>query len=301
MSKSIKPLQSEKFMKAVLEYMEPFQGTHNYQPIINGHMEKTEQIEAGYGRWLQNLLTYLVQQFNLGKQPRILDLGCGTGELVVRMNVLGFEATGIDLHEKHLELARILAKENSLPDTLFVLNKSNRLPFEDNSFDVITLFSVLEHLSDATLKWLLPELKRICWGVMYVLVPNRLKITDDHTRLHFVPWMPHWLATLYVKSRGHKHRYFISESSTWDVYHRGYGRVVSLFQNYGFSVKFPPDKVIYPLLEQCPPIFQIGGNLRLCKKKFFVGVPLPYNAIIKLGYPKQAFYPYFNLIFVPPK
>jgi len=297
MSKSITPLKSEKFMKAVLEYMEPFRGTYIYEPIINDHLEKTEQIDAGYGRWLSHLLTYFMRHFSLEEHPSILDLGCGTGELIVRMNTLGFKAVGVDVYKKNIELARILARENGLPESLFVLNKSKLLPFKDNNFDIISMFSVLEHLSDITLKSLLPELNRICRGVVYVLVPNRLKITDDHTGLHFVSWMPRWLAALYVKSRGRKYRYFISESGTWDVYHRSFGRVVSLFKKYGFNADFPPDVLVYPSLRQCLPILRIGGNLRLGRKRVFLGVPLPYNAIMRSGYPKQAFYPYLNLIF----
>lgn len=288
-------------MSEVLEYMAPLKGTHIYDAMERGHLEKTERIDAGYGRWLQELLEHITDTYNLGDHPRILDVGCGTGELVVRMNVLGFDATGVDLHERHLVLARILAEENDLPNTLFVSNNGNDLPFENNSFDIVTLFSVVEHLSDTTLSQLLPELKRICCGILYVLVPNRLKLTDDHTGLRFVPWMPRWLATLYVKSRGPKYQYYISESATWDVYHRSYGRVVSLFQNYGFTVRFPPDNIVYPPLDQVPPIRRIGKNLRFRNKNIYIGAPLPHRLMTRFRYPKQGFYPYLNLIFVSEK
>lgn len=300
MSSNIRPLRAEKFLKAALEYMEPFRGTYIYDAIIRDFIQKTGQADAGYGQWLKQMLEFVTQKYNLRKRSKILDFGCGTGELTVQMRCLGYEAYGLDMHQKHLELAKILAKENGLPEDIFVLNKSKYLPFDNNSFDIITMFSVLEHLNNNTLKWLLPELKRICSGVVYVLAPNRLKITDDHTGLHFVPFLPHWLAALYVKSRGRKYRYFISESGTWDVYYRSYSCIVSLFKKYGFKVIFPPYEVIFPPLEQqCPLISEIDGNLRLGTKRLFIKIPLPYRMIMKLGYPKQAFYPYLNLIFIP--
>ncbi len=282
-------------MEALSEYMQPFRGRHNYEAIFQDHLEKMDHNDVGYGRWLNKLLGHLAESYNLKKQARVLDIGCGTGELVVRMNLLGFKGVGLDLHEEHLEIARILARENNLPDTIFVLNKNKRLPFEDNSFDIITMFSVLEHLHKSTLKWLLPELTRICCGVIYVLVPNRLKPTDDHTGLHFVSYLPRWLAIAYIRLR--RKQYYISDSATWDVYHRSYNAVVSVFKKYGYKVDLPRDDVIYPPLEKCPPIDRIGKNLKIGKYNFFMGLKLPVKTMLSLGYPKQAFYPYLNLVF----
>ena len=297
---NIQPLRAERFLKATLKYIEPFKGNYIYNNIARDYMEKTDQVEAGYGYWLQHLLEYLSRNYRL-EGRNILDFGCGTGELTVRMNTLGFQVTGLDTHEKHLKLARILAKENQFPETIFVLNKDTSLPFGDNSFDIVTMFSVLEHLSAATLRWLLPEFNRICRGVIYVLVPNKLKIGDDHTGLHFVPWMPRWLARIYVKIRGYKHQYFISEPGSWNVYYRNFNRIISLFKQNAFNMDFPPDNVIYPPLDLASPIFRIGKTLRLSTIPIFIGVSIPWKMMIKLGYPRQAFYPILNLIFVPRK
>lgn len=206
---------------------------------------------------------------------------------------------GVDLHEKHLELGRILAEENNLPHSTFVLNKKRSLPFDDNSFDIVTMFSVLEHMDDNTLRWVVPELRRVCRGVIYILVPNRLKPTDDHTGLHFVSYLQRWLASSYIKLRGRKYQYFISESGAWDVYHRSLGRVTSLFKRNGFDINFPPDDVIYPSLAICPPVHRIGKNLQIGGQRIFLGLPFPHRMFLKLGYPKQVFYPYLNLVFVP--
>ncbi|MEW6675151.1 MAG: methyltransferase domain-containing protein [Nitrospirota bacterium] len=298
MSQSIQPLKAERFLKAALEYMEPLKGTYIYNAIVRDYMEKTDHADGGYGHWLEYVLSFITQRYNL-KGKRILDFGCGTGELTVRMRCLGYQSYGLDVHEKHLELAKILAKENGIPDDIFILNHANKLSFSDDYFDIVTMFSVLEHIDDFTLAWLLPELKRICRGVIYVLVPNRLKPTDDHTGLRFVPWMPRRLAVRYVKMRGRKHGYFISRDSSWDVYYRSFPKIISIFHQYGFTLDFSPDAVVYPPLDRAPPITRIGRHLKLGARKVFIGIPLPLRIMMKLGYPKQAFYPYLNLIFVP--
>lgn len=93
----IQPLKSEKFLEAVSKYMELFREKNNYDSIFQGHLEKLDMVGAGYGHWLQKLLGYLVDCYSLGHHSRetcILDIGCGTGEFVVRMNLLGYKAKG---------------------------------------------------------------------------------------------------------------------------------------------------------------------------------------------------------------
>jgi 2-polyprenyl-3-methyl-5-hydroxy-6-metoxy-1,4-benzoquinol methylase len=300
MSAHVRPLEARRFRKAVLDYLSPAKRIKLYDLLVKDHLEKLELIDAGYGRWLKRLLPYLVNRYGL-QGKRVLDLGCGTGELTVRMNLLGFETMGIDVHGRALDLAKILAVENGLPETTFVENNAERLAFAENSFDIVTMFSVLEHLNDQMLiNSLLPELKRICRGLVYVLVPNRLKVSDDHTGLRFVCWMPKRLAEMYIKVRGPKYRYLISASGSWDVSYRTFGRISSLFQR-DFLLDFPSEEVIYPPLDKTPMITRIGKNVRIGDRKIFIGVPIPWKLMVKMGYPKEGFYPYLNLVAIPRK
>lgn len=292
----VAPLRAERFLREATRHLSQWEGTYIHDAILRDYHEKTGQVDGGYGRWLDALIDHLQARYDL-HGTRILDFGSGTGELVVRMNVLGHRATGIDLHVPHLRLARILAEENGLDPSIFVHNEEPRLPFEDGEFGIVTLFSVLEHLSDDVLEWLLPELQRICSGVVFVLVPNRLKVRDDHTGLAFAPWMPRWLATRYIKLWGHRHQYHISDDGSWDVHFRWFRQVVDPFRDAGFTLEFPPDELVFPSLEAAPPIHVIGKQVKIVGRTLRLGLPLPYRRALRRGTPRQAFYPYLNLVF----
>ena len=65
---------------------------------MNGHLEKLNVVNAGYFEWMDKFLTYMSNEeksINPENKLKILDIGCGTGELVVLMNMLGHEAYGL--------------------------------------------------------------------------------------------------------------------------------------------------------------------------------------------------------------
>ena len=171
----LKPLKAERFMCEIKNYFDSAKGTYLYDVCISEHMKKAGISESDYGLWLKKLLEYLTDKYSL-RGENILDFGCGTGELTVWMNCLGYNAVGVDIHEQFLKYAKILATENGLSEKIFIHTTDKRLPFPDGSMDIVTMFSVLEHVSDKTLiNNVIPELKRICRGIIYVLVPNKLK------------------------------------------------------------------------------------------------------------------------------
>ena len=79
---------------------------------------------------------------DLGKlQPRILDVGCGTGANLQMLAQFG-SAEGVDVSTEALDFcrARGLAKVKQ--------GAAESLPFEDASFDLVTGLDVVEHLDD---------------------------------------------------------------------------------------------------------------------------------------------------------
>ena len=63
----------------------------------------------------------------------VLDVACGTGDMVVSLAERGCMVTGVDISEEMMEIAK-----HKAPQAMYVLADAEHLPFEDNSFDAVT-------------------------------------------------------------------------------------------------------------------------------------------------------------------
>lgn len=239
-------LACARFLEAVERDLEPLRGTHIHAAALRDHRLKLGLDGQEYVTWLRALLPWLQEQAGQSRPLRILDVGCGTGELTVLMGRLGHEAWGADVHAEHLALARTLADENGVPPLRFVHTAGAALPFADRSMDVAHLHVVLEHVPDEVLPALLRELRRVVRHGVHVIVPNRLQWIDDHTGLKGVPLLPRPLGEWWVRRRAGDRAYGISAEGRWDVQYRAFPRIRRLAAQAGFQVRFPPDATVYP-------------------------------------------------------
>jgi demethylmenaquinone methyltransferase / 2-methoxy-6-polyprenyl-1,4-benzoquinol methylase len=93
-------------------------------------------------RWRQRVVARL--QTLLGNQGRILDVGCGTGDLsILLFEKTGAQVTGIDFCGPMLKLAQTKA-----PDLQFIEGDALSLPFAEASFDGLTIGFALRNLAD---------------------------------------------------------------------------------------------------------------------------------------------------------
>jgi SAM-dependent methyltransferase len=72
---------------------------------------------------------------------RLLDIGCGTGATMDHLNSYG-QVVGIDLSEIPLSFSRRRGHDR------VICASATELPFEDDSYDLITALDVIEHLDD---------------------------------------------------------------------------------------------------------------------------------------------------------
>ena len=100
------------------------------------------------------------------KIGRILDVGCGDGSLLSFLKELGWQTSGVELHERSSLYAREVLGLNVFSGRLEEAN------YPGEFFDVIILFHVLEHLSDpsGTLKKVRMLLRKD--GFLLIKVPN---------------------------------------------------------------------------------------------------------------------------------
>jgi 2-polyprenyl-3-methyl-5-hydroxy-6-metoxy-1,4-benzoquinol methylase len=105
----------------------------------------------------------VIQRFkNFG---RLLDIGCGTGELIYVANKLGYQAEGLEYSQSLVEYVRAKYHATVHCGDVGMVN----LP---NKYDIITMSHVLEHVIDplATLQDVSKLLNP--GGILYLAVPN---------------------------------------------------------------------------------------------------------------------------------
>ena len=83
--------------------------------------------------------TYLLPRLEPGM--RVLDFGCGPGTITVGLAKLvePGEVHGLDMEESQIEIARAAAAAGGHDNAAFHVGNVFDLPFEDCSFDVVTL------------------------------------------------------------------------------------------------------------------------------------------------------------------
>lgn len=91
-------------------------------------------------------------------EDKILDICTGTGDLAYFMNKINpsSKIIGIDFSEKMLEIAKHKNKKNQ---NQFILADCTDLPFEDNSFDIVTTGFGLRNVED--IEKAIFEIKRV--------------------------------------------------------------------------------------------------------------------------------------------
>jgi ubiquinone/menaquinone biosynthesis C-methylase UbiE len=161
---------------------------------------------------------------------RLLDLGCGNGSYTVELSQRAAWTCGLDLQFNLLR-----SVPGSIPR---VQGAGESLPFEDRSFDCITMIEVLEHTHSDT--GVLDECRRVLrsGGKLILFVPNKLYPFESHpsqlgrltlgTNVPFVSWLPGFLH---------------ARISTAKIYSRR--RIIRMARAAGFEVSkfgyiFPP-------------------------------------------------------------
>lgn len=95
----------------------------------------------------------------IGDRDRVLDVGCGPGSITVGLSQTAGHVIGVDLDEAEFTDARTYASEQDIENVDFREGSIYQLGFPDASFDVCTLFAMLETLEDPLVG--LAEVRRV--------------------------------------------------------------------------------------------------------------------------------------------
>ncbi len=155
---------------------------HTY--AIMNRVEDSHWWFVGRRAILEGFLRQIISQIRIPKSEiRILDVGCGTGANLEMLAQFG-NSEGVDVSDDALEFCRLkgLKVHKGLAEAL---------PFENESFDLVTALDVVEHLDDdiSGLKEMLRILKKDgktlifvpafmwLWGVQDDISNHRIRYT----------------------------------------------------------------------------------------------------------------------------
>jgi ubiquinone/menaquinone biosynthesis C-methylase UbiE len=104
----------------------------------------------------------LIEQADIQRGHKVLEIGCGTGSLVtaVKRSKPEAEVTGLDPDAKALERAKRKARRNAMT-IHFDQGFSDQLPYPDQSFDRVLSSFMFHHLNDGEKEKTLQEVRRV--------------------------------------------------------------------------------------------------------------------------------------------
>ncbi|HUB82271.1 MAG TPA: class I SAM-dependent methyltransferase [Bryobacteraceae bacterium] len=132
-----------------------------------------------------HMVARILHLTGIGKQSRVLSLGCGIGDTELLLAPYVGEVVGVDLSPSAIRQARADAERLSISNARFEEGSH-----ADGEFDAVMAIFFLHHLSDSDLAELPRQVrKRLArGGTFYSLDPSRHRLSGALGRV-FVPWM----------------------------------------------------------------------------------------------------------------
>jgi SAM-dependent methyltransferase len=124
-----------------------------------------------------------------GSAPRVLDYGCGAGEIVNLLRHNQIPANGCDMFYDGGDHAVFMNKDVKDSGVIRKMD-GDRIPFDDASFDFVVNNQVMEHVENMDV--VLAEIRRVLkpGGTVLSLFPDKGVWREGHVGVPFVHWFP---------------------------------------------------------------------------------------------------------------
>lgn len=129
--------------------------------MLKDYWKKTHEIYSKKS-WIND--TTIFAQFAVGyfpKQGKLLDLGAGQGQDSRYFAKLGYNVTSTDVSDLALKLSKESAEKDGLDIKFIEVDIANKLPFEDNSFDIVYSHLALHYFTDEKTREVFQEIHRV--------------------------------------------------------------------------------------------------------------------------------------------
>ncbi|MGD8966530.1 MAG: class I SAM-dependent methyltransferase [Anaerolineae bacterium] len=154
-------------------YQQPVTADRYDESYFLSSCEGYEEFVCSEGRHLSRRLEQAFQVAEVAPGMRVLDIGCGRGEILRHCAKRGARAYGIDFSPVAAGLAARLTEGEG--GARVSLADAKLLPFPSASFDRVLMFDLVEHLHPWELQQALAEVRRVLrpWGRLIIhTAPN---------------------------------------------------------------------------------------------------------------------------------
>lgn len=187
----------------------------DYEKSIWGHGNASLRISSPTSFRLRQSLKSIAE---LKSGAKVLELGCGAGQFIREIKKIRpeLDCYGCDISQHAIAIAK-----QANDGVSYGLSDENKSPYEDNFFDAVLIFDVLEHVANPDL--ILSEVNRVLksGGVFYSFVPCEADVLSFWNLLHKLG-LKRELTKMYA---GHTNKFT----------RKG---LISLVQSQGFTVKY---------------------------------------------------------------
>jgi len=185
---------SDQFRQMIREMHKGLENSPFYPAYIAAHLGDSDSRFATFSRAICPEIEYHCGPL-AGK--RVLDFGCGTGACTAALAQLSESVAAFDVWPQSIAIAKQRLRELGMADRVefYCADSIDEIKDRMGTFDVITIFGVVEHLPitvPGLRKRVLSSAADLLSTPGYLFLgdtPNRLWPADSHTtRLWWIPW-----------------------------------------------------------------------------------------------------------------
>jgi SAM-dependent methyltransferase len=110
---------------------------HTSAQMLSFHLNEAIDVSSRNAEFINRSVEWIASRFNIGKDTKIADFGCGPGLYATRLAKHGANVTGIDFSGRSIEYAKEVAAREQLSISYM---KQNYLEFEtEDRFDLVLM------------------------------------------------------------------------------------------------------------------------------------------------------------------
>ena len=135
-------------------------------------------------------ISFLKEIFPNKNNATMLEVGCGSAFVSLFFAKNGYDVTCLDVNESIINIAKDNFKKENAKGK-FVVGTAEKLPFKDNSFDVVSSFGLMEHFENPSIVF--DEMVRVLRpnGMFFAdIVPNRFSVQSLGNIFNFLVTFP---------------------------------------------------------------------------------------------------------------